>query len=147
MTPDLGPLEYVLLQRLLYIISALRRRYTCSVLLFSSVFCGPDTSLVAICGVRAVLVLPSCSSTRTDLRFCTMPQTSMVRGQKTCEPPLVSQLQSPSGTLGIKDPANDLEIVRIKVGAGGCSIHNGRTWHGSGPNVHPLKVCSLRFRS
>ena len=50
--------------------------------------------------------------------------------------------QSLSGTpnVGIADPEHELNLVRVKVQAGGCSIHNGRTWHGSGPNTHPSKV-------
>eukprot|EP00501_MAST-03F_sp_TOSAG23-6_P001856 GSMAST32.ASY1.ANO1.1934.1 assembled CDS len=32
------------------------------------------------------------------------------------------------------DP-DDVEIVTVKVCKGGCSIHNGKTWHGSGPNT------------
>lgn len=36
---------------------------------------------------------------------------------------------------GIADPAGSLQIKRLQVVAGGAGIHNGRLWHGSGPNV------------
>jgi len=38
---------------------------------------------------------------------------------------------------GIEDPESSLEIVRVEVRAGGCGIHNGRTWHGSDKNSSP----------
>ena len=31
----------------------------------------------------------------------------------------------------------DLQFTTVSIPAGGCSVHNGKTWHGSGPNVSP----------
>jgi ectoine hydroxylase-related dioxygenase (phytanoyl-CoA dioxygenase family) len=31
--------------------------------------------------------------------------------------------------------ARELDVIPVIVSAGGCSIHNGNTWHGSGPNL------------
>jgi ectoine hydroxylase-related dioxygenase (phytanoyl-CoA dioxygenase family) len=52
---------------------------------------------------------------------------------------------------------NDKEIVYIEVPAGGCVIHHGRIWHGSGPNTQADRVrrsigihtlsCLTRFRA
>lgn len=36
---------------------------------------------------------------------------------------------------GIKDPEASLRIERLSVKMGGCGIHNGRLWHGSGKNA------------
>ena len=36
---------------------------------------------------------------------------------------------------GIADPQAELEVRRVEVSAGGGSVHNGRLWHGSGPNA------------
>ena len=35
---------------------------------------------------------------------------------------------------GIEEPASALRITTLGVQAGGCGIHNGRLWHGSGAN-------------
>jgi hypothetical protein len=43
-------------------------------------------------------------------------------------------LDSAARLEGIDDPARALEIVAVRVGRGGGSVHDGRTWHGSGPN-------------
>lgn len=33
----------------------------------------------------------------------------------------------------------ELDVVQVSVKAGGCGIHNGRLWHGSGPNQSPTQ--------
>ena len=40
---------------------------------------------------------------------------------------------------GISDPASQLSITTLAVRAGGCGIHNGRLWHGSGANASASK--------
>lgn len=40
---------------------------------------------------------------------------------------------------GIDDPAASLEIITLAVRKGGCGIHNGRLWHGSGANASATK--------
>lgn len=40
---------------------------------------------------------------------------------------------------GLNDPATQLHIERLAVRAGGVGIHNGRLWHGSGPNSSATK--------
>lgn len=40
---------------------------------------------------------------------------------------------------GIADPASSLDVVPVSVRAGGCGIHNGRLWHGSGRNASPKR--------
>eukprot|EP01013_Petalomonas_cantuscygni_P010222 TRINITY_DN23254_c0_g1_i1.p1 TRINITY_DN23254_c0_g1~~TRINITY_DN23254_c0_g1_i1.p1 ORF type:complete len:398 (+),score=34.36 TRINITY_DN23254_c0_g1_i1:71-1264(+) len=34
-------------------------------------------------------------------------------------------------------PAADIHVATVRVRAGGCSVHDGNTWHGSGPNTSP----------
>ena len=49
---------------------------------------------------------------------------------------------------GIADPAAELEITTVAVRAGGCGIHNGRLWHGSGRNeskVKPRRGIGIHF--
>ena len=40
---------------------------------------------------------------------------------------------------GIADPSSQLQITTLTVKAGGCGIHDGRLWHGSGPNLSEIK--------
>ena len=40
---------------------------------------------------------------------------------------------------GFTDPEAELEVVMVNASAGGGSIHNGRTWHGSGANTSAIK--------
>ena len=35
---------------------------------------------------------------------------------------------------GISDPVTEVRIERLEVRAGGAGVHDGRLWHGSGPN-------------
>ena len=45
-------------------------------------------------------------------------------------------LHSAAKREGISDPENDLDIASMSgLGAGGMSVHHGRTWHGSGRNA------------
>ena len=41
---------------------------------------------------------------------------------------------------GIAEPAATLDVRQVKVKAGGCGIHNGRLWHGSGPNASKTRA-------
>ena len=44
-------------------------------------------------------------------------------------------LYSAAKLEGIEDPKTSLEIISLSgLGAGSISVHNGKTWHGSGKN-------------
>jgi len=49
---------------------------------------------------------------------------------------------------GMPSPETELDIVRVDVKAGGCGIHNGRLWHGSGKNeslTKPRRGLGIHF--
>ena len=49
---------------------------------------------------------------------------------------------------GIAEPQSALRIERVEVRAGGCGIHNGRLWHGSGRNesaTRPRRGLGIHF--
>jgi phytanoyl-CoA hydroxylase len=49
---------------------------------------------------------------------------------------------------GIVDPEQHLTFSTVDVKAGGAAIHNGRTWHGSGPNSNskrPRRGLGIHF--
>ncbi|CUE77903.1 phytanoyl-CoA dioxygenase, putative [Bodo saltans] len=45
------------------------------------------------------------------------------------------ELAAGDGSAWAQECARDLQVSKVLAEAGGFSIHNGNTWHGSGPNV------------
>ena len=58
-------------------------------------------------------------------------------------------LHSAARQEGIPDPENSLDVASMSgLGAGGMSVHHGRTWHGSGRNAsktHPRRGYGLHY--